>query len=84
MADSVCGATKWTHNRCEKKHQTFNNNYFLNKPVVFKGLFYSSMTSFANQIAPEGSATTTTALAFTVTDGIGKSYMLFLPEVFSN
>ncbi len=29
------------------------------------------MTSFANQIAPTGSATTTTALAFTVTDGIG-------------
>jgi len=29
------------------------------------------MTSFANQMAPEGSATTTTALAFTVTDGIG-------------
>jgi hypothetical protein len=31
------------------------------------------MTSFANQIAPQGSATTTTALAFTVTDGIGKT-----------
>lgn len=41
---------------------------------MISGLFYSSMTSFANQIAPQGSATTTTALAFTVTDGIGAFY----------
>ena len=41
------------------------------------------MTSFANQIAPMGSATTTTALAFTVTDGIGNFAQLnFIGSLF--